>query len=100
MDEEFVNKGKDLVLQVQCTDAHHTVTSMQTVLLSAISDILMNQLNHQCIVHAQFSVKHTQDLDCGGGYLKLMPTSRYFPWATTYPPPLQVQSRCLWQHTV
>ena len=25
----------------------------------------------------QFSVKHTQELDCGGAYLKLLPTSRY-----------------------
>ncbi|CAL8469382.1 g8923 [Coccomyxa elongata] len=37
MEEEFVNKDKDLVLQ--------------------------------------FSVKHTQNIDCGGGYIKLLPTS-------------------------
>ncbi|EIE21635.1 calreticulin 2, calcium-binding protein [Coccomyxa subellipsoidea C-169] len=37
LEEEFVNKGKDLVLQ--------------------------------------FSVKHAQNIDCGGGYIKLLPTS-------------------------
>lgn len=26
--------------------------------------------------NAQFSVKHTQNIDCGGGYIKLLPTSR------------------------
>jgi hypothetical protein len=24
----------------------------------------------------QFSVKHEQDIDCGGGYIKLIPASR------------------------
>ena len=25
---------------------------------------------------AQFSVKHEQDIDCGGGYIKVIPKSR------------------------
>jgi hypothetical protein len=25
----------------------------------------------------QFSVKHEQDIDCGGGYLKVVPASRF-----------------------
>ncbi len=34
----------------------------------------------------QFSVKHAQKLDCGGGYIKLLPTSRCARRALRYPP--------------
>jgi len=34
----------------------------------------------------QFSVKHAQKLDCGGGYIKLLPTSRCAARALRRPP--------------
>ena len=34
MDEEFVNKDKDLVLQVRCIDAPHTIKSMSAITYS------------------------------------------------------------------
>ncbi len=34
----------------------------------------------------QFSVKHAQKLDCGGGYIKLLPTSRCARGALRHPP--------------
>jgi calreticulin len=37
----------------------------------------------------QFSVKHEQDIDCGGGYIKLLPASRYAMGA-------QDHSLCSW----
>ena len=39
----------------------------------------------------QFSVKHAQKMDCGGGYIKLIPTSRcpLLPWSL-----LKLSSRC------
>lgn len=50
----FNNKGKDLVLQVRwlgrMAGHHHP---------------------------PQFQVRHPQELDCGGGYIKVLPASRY-----------------------
>ena len=68
MEKSFSTEGKDLVLQVR--------TTFLPLCLLLLTQKSFHLHSPDKLAWMQFQVKHEQSLDCGGGYIKLIPASR------------------------